>query len=253
MDASRLQICCVSEDCCCLLQRALAFLDSHHTCVSPATAGALPRPSHLHSCSPAPRPGPTCASGAPGTCAVPAHVSAQPASVCCFQVSPHMFPLPGPSHLRPQTLPARKPSASSWTSHTLQGGVSGCSVLQDGRPSHTPPPGQLLGSGLQIPPSWSSGRQVQGSDFAPLHDSHTAGTSLLISSCPWLSPGGSDSGFPMSGVEGGCWAHPQQKDTKSWLSPSGSQHLFRVKSLRLFPAFVFQCLLIVNISSSFHL
>ena len=180
MDASRLQICCVSEDCCCLLQRALAFLDSHHTCVSPATAGALPRPSHL--CS--------CCGGAPGTCAVPAHVSAQPASVCCFQVSPHMFPLPGPSHLRPQTLPARKPSASSWTSHTLQGGVSGCSVLQDGRPSHTPPPGQLLGSGLQIPPSCSSGRQVQGSDFAPLHDFHTAGTDLpanfqLPLTVPW--------------------------------------------------------------------
>ena len=171
--------------------------------------------------------------------------------VSCFQVPLPMFPLPCPSCLRPQTLPARKAAASSCTSCRLQEGVSGCSALQDGRPSHTPPSGQRLGSRLQIPPWWSTGREIQGSDFAPLCDSRTAAPSLP-------SPAFADclleavARIFLSGVESACWACPQPERYKVVILTLCSQCLFRVKSLRLFPAFVSQCLLIVSISSSFH-
>lgn len=170
--------------------------------------------------------------------------------VSCFQVPLPMFPLPCPSRLRPQTLPARRAAASSCTSRRLQEGVSGFSALQDGRPSHTPPSGQRLGSRLQIPPWWSTGREIQGSDFAPLCDSHTAAPSLPSPAFA-DSPGGSSSDF--SEWSGKCLLGlPSPERYKVVILTLCSQCLFRVKSLRLFPAFVSQCLLIVSISSSFH-
>lgn len=223
-------------------QGALAFLDSLCTCVSRAPAGALPRPSCLSSSSPAPPLG-----HAP----VLSTLVFQPSlPVSCFQVPLPMFPLPCPSRLRPQTLPARRAAASSCTSCRLQEGVSGCSALQDGRPSDTPPSGQRLGSRLQIPPWWSTGREIQGSDFAPLCDSRTAAPSLPSPAFA-DSPGGSSTDFSEWSAK--CLLGlPSPERYKVVILTLCSQCLFRVKSLRLFPAFVSQCLLIVSISSSFH-
>lgn len=103
-----------------------------------------------------------------GPCACAVHARRQPSlPVSCFQVPLSVFPLPCVlRHFPPGGLRLLLAQAA------LQEGVSGALHFRTDAP-HTPPSGQRRGSRLQTPPWcwWSPGRQIQGSDFAPLCDS----------------------------------------------------------------------------------
>ena len=155
----RLQIRCVSEDCLCLPRGPwLSWTHSVRVCLC-APAGLCPG---LPASAPPPQP------RIWGPCACAVHARRQPSlPVSCFQVPLPVFPLPCVlRHFPPGGLRLLLAQAA------LQEGVSGALHFRTDAP-HTPPSGQRRGSRLQTPPWcwWSPGRQIQGSDFAPLCDS----------------------------------------------------------------------------------